>query len=189
MRTELESDDVGVAVIYLNHKETDAHSPSKLLASLWRQLVFKTPISATINRLYDKHWEPRTRPSLEEDHTILSSIISEYSKVVILVDALDEYPQEQRDVLLRHLSALGPGVILMITSRPHITIDHVISNYQTMEIRATEDDIRTYLEGQIAKSPRLSKHITNSAGLREEIEARIVKRSDGMWVSPSAVGI
>ncbi|KAJ7118107.1 ankyrin repeat-containing domain protein [Mycena epipterygia] len=158
LRTELESHNIGVAAIYLNHKETDAQSPSKLLASLWRQLVFRKPIWSTIHQLYEKHHEPRTRPSLDEDQAVLCSIIAEYSKVFILVDALDEYPEMQRDVLLRLLCTLGPGVNLLVTSRPHITIDHV------------------------TLSSRLSKHIRSSPDLREAIEAKIIQRSDGMFL-------
>ncbi|KAJ6505275.1 ankyrin repeat-containing domain protein [Mycena sanguinolenta] len=154
LRTELASNSIGVAVIYLNHKEVDAHSPSKLLASLWRQLVFRQPIGPNVHRLYEKHHEPRTRPSLHEDHAILHSIIADYSKVFILVDALDEYPEAQRDVLLHLLSTLGPGFNLLAK----------------------------YLEGQIVKSSRLSKHIRNSPDLREAIEAKIVQRSDGMFL-------
>ncbi|KAJ7088304.1 hypothetical protein C8R44DRAFT_649574, partial [Mycena epipterygia] len=181
LRTELESHNIGVAIIYLNHKETDGHSPSKLLASLWRQLVFRRPIWSALRQLYGKHREPRTRPSLDEDHAVLCSINAHYSKVFILVDALDEYPEEQRDVLLQHLRALGPSVNLLVTSRPHIAIDHVIS-FETLEIRALEVDIRKYVEGQVLRSPRLSKHIKNSPDLRETIEASIVQRNDGMFL-------
>ncbi|KAJ7118114.1 hypothetical protein C8R44DRAFT_189953, partial [Mycena epipterygia] len=181
LRTELESQNVGVAATYLNHKETDAHSPSKLLASLWRQLVFRKPIWSTVYQLYEKHHEPRTRPSLDEDQAVLRHIIANYSKVFILVDALDEYPEVQRDDLLRLLSMLGPAVNLLVASRPHITIDHVTS-FETLEIRAREADIRKYLEEQILKSSRLSKHIRTSPDLREAIEAKIIQRSDGMFL-------
>ncbi|KAJ7087061.1 ankyrin repeat-containing domain protein [Mycena epipterygia] len=181
LRTELESRNVGVAVIYLNHKETDAHSPSKLLASLWRQLVFRKPIWSAVHQLYEKHHEPHTRPSLDEDQAVLCSIIAEYSKVFIFVDALDEYPEMQRDVLLRLLSTLGPGVNLLVTFRPHVAMEHVTS-FEPLEIQAREDDIQKYLEGQILKSSRLSKHIQNSPDLREAIEAKIIQRSDGMFL-------
>ncbi|KAJ7080062.1 hypothetical protein C8R44DRAFT_908945, partial [Mycena epipterygia] len=181
LRTQLETDNIGVAVIYLNHKESNAHSPSNLLVSLWRQLVLRKPIGSKVYELYAKHREPRTRPSPAEAHAVLCSVIREYSKVFILVDALDEYPEAQRDALLWHLSVLGPCVNLLVTSRPHIIINHITS-FETLEIRAREVDIRKYLEGQIMKSPRLSKHIQNSPDLREAMEARIVQRSDGMFL-------
>ncbi|KAJ7080054.1 hypothetical protein C8R44DRAFT_653911, partial [Mycena epipterygia] len=181
LRTELESHKIGVAVIYLNHKETDVHSPLDLLASLWRQLVLGKPIGSNVYQLYARHREPRTRPSLAAAHSVLWSTIAEYSQVFLLVDALDEYPEAQRDDLLWNLSMLGPRVNLLVTSRPHISINHIPA-FETLEIRAREVDIRTYLEGRIMKSLRLSKHIQNSPDLGEAMEARIVQCSDGMFL-------
>ncbi|KAJ6545382.1 hypothetical protein B0H19DRAFT_843257, partial [Mycena capillaripes] len=128
--------------------------------------------------------EPQTRPSIDHDHSILRSAIFEYSKVFILVDALDEYPEERRDGLLLLPSELGPIVNIMLTSRPHIKIDNVFpeSRTETLEICAAQDDIRQYLDAQISKSPRLSKHIKSCPSLREKIETTILQRCDGMFL-------
>ncbi|KAJ7080066.1 hypothetical protein C8R44DRAFT_527863, partial [Mycena epipterygia] len=55
LRTQPEAHNIGVAVIYLNHKESNAHSPSKLFASLWRQLVLGKPTGLDVRELYQKH--------------------------------------------------------------------------------------------------------------------------------------
>ncbi|KAJ7706788.1 hypothetical protein B0H17DRAFT_918495, partial [Mycena rosella] len=185
LRATLESQSIGVAVIYLNHQETEAQSLPNLLAGLWRQLIIRKPISLAVKSLYDKHREQRTRPSLAEVDFILRSAISEMSNVFIIVDAVHEYPEQQRHALLRYLSALTTEstVNLMLTSRPHLNLIHVVKNLQTLEIRATMDDIRRHVDAEILKSPRLSRHIENCPQLREEIEESIVLRSDGMWVS------
>ncbi|KAJ7453117.1 hypothetical protein FB451DRAFT_1100410 [Mycena latifolia] len=185
LRRTLESPSIGVAVIYLNHQETEAQSPPNLLASLWRQLIGRKPISPTVTELYEKHREQRTRPSLEEVNSMLCHTISELSNVFIIVDAVDEYPERQRHILLRHLSSLGSTINLMLTSRPHLNINHILGNLDTLEIRAKEDDIRSHLDSEILNSSRLSRHIENRPDLREEIEEVIVRRSDGMWVSIS----
>ncbi|KAJ7453089.1 ankyrin repeat-containing domain protein [Mycena latifolia] len=179
LRTE---QNTGVAVLYLNHKETE--TPSNLLAALWRQLVSGKPIPPAVHHLYAKHHEQRTRPSLQDTYSTLCSIISAHPSIFIVVDALDEYPEELRNILLSHLSALGPTVNLMLTSRPHIKIEHVLVNsaLETLEIRATDDDIRRHITAQIAKSSRLSNHVKNCLGLRDEIESVIVRRSDGMFL-------
>ncbi|KAJ6517615.1 hypothetical protein DFH09DRAFT_1332314 [Mycena vulgaris] len=176
---------IGVAVVYLNHKERDEHSPAKLLASLWRQLVFRRPISPTIHELYESHHEPGTRPFIKDDHAVLRSVIAEYSKVYIVVDALDEYPEKERDIFLGHLFSLDPTrVNLMLTSRPHIKIEDVGSNsdLQTLEIRAMEGDIRLLVDAQISRSRQLSKHIHSRPELRKEIETGIVGRNGGMFL-------
>ncbi|KAJ7613770.1 ankyrin repeat-containing domain protein [Mycena polygramma] len=183
LRVEAESQDIGVGVIYLQHsKETDVPDPSTLLAALWRQLVFRKLVSPALEHLYSMHHEPETRPTIEEDDAILRSIIVEYSRVFILVDGLDEYPQEPRDTLLRYLGALGSSVNLLLTSRPHIIIGHIISSYEMVEIRATEHDIGIYLDSKIAQSKRLSNHIKASLVLQQSLKPTVVKRSDGMFL-------
>ncbi|KAF7334412.1 ANK-REP-REGION domain-containing protein [Mycena venus] len=185
LRTVFESQNIGVGAIYLNHKETETQTPSHLLCALWRQLVFRKPISEDVRRLYETHRERRTRPSLEDAQAILHSVVSEHLAVFIVVDALDEYPEGQRDSLLRRLSSLGPTVNLLLTSRPHINISHSISggsDVETLEIRAKDEDICCYLDGQILSSFRLSKHIENSPSLRDEIEEQIVECSGGMFL-------
>jgi hypothetical protein len=104
------------------------NTPSKPLAGLWRQLIFWKSISLEIQKLYEDHCEPRTCP-------VLRSVVSEYSKVFVVVDALDEYPEP--DFLLVYLSHLGSTVNVILMSRPNIVIDHHISNFTTLEIRMT----------------------------------------------------
>ncbi|KAJ7601495.1 hypothetical protein DFH06DRAFT_1406932 [Mycena polygramma] len=182
LRAEAESQDIGVGVIYLEHRETDVPTPSSLLAALWRQLVFRKSISPALEHLFSMHHEPETRPSIEEDDAILRLIIVEYSRVFILVDGLDEYPQEPRDILLGYLGTLGPSVSLLLTSRPHIVIDHIISSYRTVQIRATEHDIGVYLDSKITKSKRLSDYIKASLVLQQNLKPTVVNRSDGMFL-------
>ncbi|KAJ7488007.1 hypothetical protein FB451DRAFT_1025328, partial [Mycena latifolia] len=177
-------ENTGVAVIYLNHKENEIQSPSNLLASLWRQLVFRRVISMEVQQLYEKHREPRTRPSLADFHRILSSIVAEYSKVFLIVDALDEYPEDNRKILLNNLSNLGPNINLMLTSRPHINLSAAFndSDTQTLKIRAKADDMGRYVIAQINKSEQLSKHLEVHPGLREQVASLCVARSDGMFL-------
>ncbi|KAJ7851874.1 ankyrin repeat-containing domain protein [Mycena leptocephala] len=183
LRTNVANETTGVAVLYLDHKAAaEAHSPRNLLAAIWQQLIIQEPISSDVHRLYNKHYAQGTRPSLEETYSLLHSAIEKFSDIFIVVDALDEYPEEERDTLLRHLGNLGPAVRLMLTSRPHVSIDHGIPTIATVDVRATEEDIRRYVEGQIEKSRRLARHMNKSSTLRELIEENIVKRSDGMFL-------
>ncbi|KAF7335742.1 Ankyrin repeat domain containing protein [Mycena venus] len=175
------SDNIGVAVIYLNHKDTEAQSPQNLLAGLWRQLVWQKSIPSTVYQLYEKHRELGTRPSLEEIRADLSSMISEYSQVFVIVDALDEYPEVQCGILLENLLGLGPAVNLMLTSRPHIDVAG-FSSPDSLEIRASENDIRQYVQAQIAQSPRLDDHIRKRPDLLAEIETRVISGSEGMFL-------
>ena len=179
--TQFTGKNIGVACIYLNHKEVDSQTPSRLLAGLWRQLVHDKDIGSIAENLYKQHREKGTAPSLEEVVTVLRSSITELSKVFIIIDAMDEYPDFQRGILLQHLAAMGSNVNLMITSRPNISLEpSAFANLETLDIQAASEDIRGYINSQIKLSPRLSKHIQKQPMLREEIHAKITDTVDGM---------
>ncbi|KAJ6458689.1 ankyrin repeat-containing domain protein [Mycena vulgaris] len=179
------SGNTAVACIYLNHKETQIQTPSNLLAGLWRQLVFGKPMPAEsmVQKLHQRHSEKRTRPSLAEIHDVLCLVVGEWSKVYIVVDALDEYPEDQRRILLKHLTALDSTVSLMLTSRPHIDLDAVLHlGFGELEIRGSDADIRKYVDQRIQNSERLSLHARTWPGLQEEIISKIVRTVDGMFL-------
>ncbi|KAJ7499632.1 ankyrin repeat-containing domain protein [Mycena latifolia] len=176
-------DNIGVACMYLNHKETETQTPANLLAAIWTQLVIGKPIPAAVHELYQHHRERRTRPSADEVHAVLRNFAAtQYSRVYVIVDALDEYPDDHRDSLFEKLSAMGHTVNLMITSRPHITLLGFFPNVKPLEIRATEDDIRRYVDMQIQKSHRLAKHVNVRPELGDEIRSRVIGSVDGMFL-------
>ena len=174
------NENIGVACIYLNHKEAEEQTPSKLLSGLWRQLVFGRDVSSLAKNLYQRHHEKGTSPMLDEVFDVLQSAIAEFSKVYLVIDAVDEYPEIQRQILLNYLAKMNPTVNLMITSRPHVTPYSSIPNRDILEIRASEDDVRRYVDAQICIFPRLSKHCESRANLRDEIHSAITCGVDGM---------
>jgi hypothetical protein len=181
LRGRVQDNKTCVACIYLNHKETSIHTAPNLLASLWKQLVLGKPIPPKVAQLYENHLNRSTKPSLDEILQILQSAIAVYSKVYLLVDALDEYPEPQRNILLEYLSTInGPTVNLMLTSRPHIALHPFFPKLDILEIRATEDDICRYIDMHVLKSPRLSKHVRARPELHGEIRSKILTNVEGM---------
>ncbi|KAF8182771.1 ankyrin repeat-containing domain protein [Mycena galopus ATCC 62051] len=173
---------IGVACLYLKHRETDTQMPLDLLSSLWRQLVLQKPIMPLVEALYLQHFERGTRPALPEVQEVLRSAIREWTKVYIIVDAIDEYPEYSRHVLMDALIALGPTVNLMVTSRPHIDLNLSVPDLESMEIRANDDDIKKYVDEQIRRSSRLVKHLKTRPELLQEIHSKILSSVDGMFL-------
>ncbi|KAJ7323268.1 ankyrin repeat-containing domain protein [Mycena albidolilacea] len=184
LRLQAQKTNTAVACMYLNHKEIEMQTPTNLLASLWKQLVVGKPMPPAVHELYKGHDERRTRPSPGEVLKVLRSAIGEYSKVYLIVDALDEYPEAPRLKLLEYLSIAmtAPTVNLMLTSRPHITLDPFFPGRRALDINATENDICQYIDVHIQQSPRLSKHVRMRPELSEEIKSRILKNVDGMFL-------
>jgi hypothetical protein len=180
LAAEFENKNIGVACMYLNHKEAEGQTPAKLLSGLWRQLVLGRDISSVIEKLYHQLREKGTTPSVHQTFDMLRAAIGEYSKVYIIVDAIDEYPEAQRRILLEYLAVIGLTVNLMITSRPHIPLDNSLPNLNSLEIRANGEDIHRYVDVKIRMSSRLSMHVQNRPDLREEMHSTITRTVDGM---------
>ncbi|KAJ6587997.1 hypothetical protein B0H19DRAFT_196945, partial [Mycena capillaripes] len=180
---KFENQNTGIACMYLNHKEAEDQTPAMLLSGLWRQLVYDRNIGPFVKGLYKKHKEQQTKPTLEEVFSVLQQVITEFSQVYIVVDAVDEYAPTQRRILLKHLRMMGPTVNLMITSRPHITPDPSLPNLNTINICAKEQDLRTYIDAQIQLSENLDTLVQATQGnLQEEICSKITRTVDGMFL-------
>ncbi|KAJ7113601.1 hypothetical protein C8R44DRAFT_596213, partial [Mycena epipterygia] len=183
LRVQVWDSNTGIACIYLNHKETEAQTPTNLLASLWQQLVVDESLPLAVRELYTHHCTRNTKPSLNEVSGLLTAAVVRQSKFYFIVDALDEYPENQRNILLKHLSLLqGPTTSIMITSRPHITVEPFFSDFQNLEIRATENDIREYVDKHIQSSTRLSKHVRTRPELQHQILTKIINNVQGMFL-------
>jgi hypothetical protein len=183
LRNHFQGNNIGVAAAYLNHKESDTQSPSNILAGLWWQLVSERPIPVVVRQLYEKHHNQRTKPSLDEVRNIFHFTVAEYSKVFIVVDALDEYPASQRHILLDALATMAQNACMIITSRPHISPESLLRDPQVLEIHPREDDIRSYIKAQIySQGSYLSEHVKTCPGLEEEINTKIIGTVKGMYV-------
>jgi hypothetical protein len=82
---------IGIAYVYCNFRWQSEEKAEDLLASLLKQLTqVRSSLLDTMKSLYDKHKIKRTRPSFEEISRALRSVAALYSRVFIVIDALDE---------------------------------------------------------------------------------------------------
>lgn len=175
-------DDVGIAYIFCNYKEPQ-QTANNILASLLQQLVQqRSHIPDDIKRLYKSHVEMQTRPSFAECSSSLRSIVKLFSEVFIVIDALDEYLDCDggRELLLAKLRDLSVNIRLLVTSRPIATISTYFENEARLEVRATDEDIRTYINNRIGREPRLNLYVKNDPVLRHKMTDTISGKAQGM---------
>jgi hypothetical protein len=173
---------IGIAYLYCNFRRKDEQKAQDLLASLLKQLSEEwSSLPDSVKSLYDKHKEKRTQPSLDEISRTLQSVAAAYSRVFIIVDALDEC-QISDGCRQRFLSSLinfqeRCGANLFATSRPISSIEKEFERNSKLEIRASEQDVRRYLDSHIFRLPGF---VIRSLELQEEIKTAIVKAVKGM---------
>ncbi|KAI9843643.1 MAG: hypothetical protein M1837_006225 [Sclerophora amabilis] len=175
---------IGLAYMFCNYRNQLEQTPINLLASLVRQLIPEGDAAlGDLKSMYQSHTFKETRPTLDEVSKLLLSAMASYSQVFIVVDALDECADGNgmRNSILAKLRSLQASndINLMATSRfiPHIM--EAFENDPQLEIRASEADVRRYLDGQMF---RLARCVIKNAALQEDIKEEIVKAVDGMFL-------
>jgi len=137
----------------------------------------------SIKDLYNHYKQKQSRLSLEEVSRTLYSVVAMYSRVFIIVDALDECQVSDgcRTRFLSEISSLQAkcAVNHFATSRPIPEIKEGFKESILLEIRASEDDVRRYLNGHIFQLPGF---VRRSLELQEEIKSEIIRSVDGMYV-------
>jgi hypothetical protein len=175
---------IGVAYIYCNFRRQDEQKINNLLASLLKQLAeSQSSLPESVKDLYDHHKSKRTRPSLEEISRVLQSLAAMYSRVFVVVDALDECQASNRcpSKFLSEIFNLQAkaGINFFATSRPIPDIEMEFKGYPSREILASDEDIHRYLDGHML---RLPEFVLKRLDLQEEIKTEITRAVEGMYV-------
>ena len=176
---------IGVAYLYCDFRRQDEQKAEDLLLSLLKQLTQdRASLPNSVELLYDSHQKRHTRPSFNEISRTLQSIASLYCRIFIIVDAVDEC-QVTGGCRANFLSEIlnlqvECGVSLFITSRYIPKIMERFERSISLEIRASERDVRRYIDGHISHLPSFVKR---SPDLQEEVKTEIVKAVDGMYVA------
>jgi Cdc6-like AAA superfamily ATPase len=171
-----------VAYLYCNVGQQSQQTPEGLLGSILKQLVRgQSPFPKDIKDLYDRHKDKPSRPVLKEISDVLQSVISPDSRTFIIIDALDECQNHDgcRDSLLSEVFTLQDKTRLNIfaTSRPQ-EVQAKFSTSIVLEIRATDRDIETYLDGRISLWNTLHKNSLDD--IRDMIKTELARIAGGM---------
>jgi hypothetical protein len=184
--TEFQNDaNIGIAYLYCNYRQQQQQQPEDLLSNLLKQLAQEQlSVPADIKNLYKNHRTKRTRPSFDEIVKVLHSIIRLYSKVFIIIDALDECHVSNKECnrLLSEVFSLQAQaqVNLFATSRFVPEITSQFEGCMSKEIRANDDDVLRYVNERIPQL--LRSRISKYPDLHGAIRREVVKAADGMYV-------
>jgi hypothetical protein len=157
-------------------------SPVNLIASLWAQLVQnRGSLSTEVKDQCKTYLAQRSPLTLSVVSKILQSEIGRYSKIFVVVDALDECPESNRSALLKELRALQPTINLLVTSRFLDSIANGFEGATCLEISASAEDVQKYTIRRISREQRLSRLVGKDAALGETIVETVVGNSKKMY--------
>ncbi|MCJ1401500.1 hypothetical protein MMC11_004714 [Xylographa trunciseda] len=181
-RAEESKSSIGIAVVYLKYNEPE-QTLENILASLLKQLTQEHDfIHSALLKLYERHQERNTPPSLDEVFETLSSVVQAYTEMYFIIDGLDECSEEVRWGLVERLQSFEPKLHLMITSRYLDSIAEELEGFSRFEIKANKVDIELFIDHQIRKNRNLRKIIYKSPSLRQDMKVAVVKTAENMFL-------
>lgn len=181
---------VSIAFLYCNFRRQSEQKVEDLLSSLLRQLSRdQASLPECIKSLYNKH-KGKTRPSLDELSRALQIVANLFTRIFIVVDALDEcqLSDGSRSKFLTEMFALQntSGASIFATSRFIHNITDKFKTSVSLEIRAHPADIRRYLENNTDQ--QMPSFVARSSDLRKEIITKITQAVDRMYGDAPFIG-
>jgi Cdc6-like AAA superfamily ATPase len=147
LRRRSRSDTICVAFFYCNFREPMTFH--KVFCSLLRQLLGKN--TSELKTLYDKRGS--APPTIDELSNLLVTIVSQPSKVFIIIDALDEgVNSEGFDEFFETISSIQAthDLRLLVTSRENPDIAGRFHQSPCLRISAHEADIANFVKKRLS---------------------------------------
>ena len=154
-----------------------------MIASLLEQLCQqKSLIPPEFLVSWKSHTRLRTRPLISEWSQLLQSIGQDFHELFVVIDALDEcseYNRTREDFLTEVRKSL-PHARLLVTSRHFPTIASKFKGDSRIDIRANDQDIKSFLGSYIDQRDELVELIGDQDDVREEIVETVASKTNGM---------
>ncbi|KAI1321129.1 ankyrin repeat protein [Xylariaceae sp. FL0255] len=174
---------VGIAYLYCDYTRRAEQTIDHFLASISRQLLQNqsSPLK-NLRYLHDQHLLAKTRPTRDELSNLLQYSVALYSKVFVMVDALDECEtaNECRTELVREILQLQTSynIKLFTTSRINSDIASLFSNTLHTQVFAHRKDLSKFLRSRVEKHQ--GRHFDDT--LLSSLESKIIDAAEGMFL-------
>jgi hypothetical protein len=177
---------IGLAWIYCDYATKVSQTVVKNISSLLKQLL--GALSTFPQEILHLYKAPGTTNScttslnLAEYRSVIQIIANMYTRVFIVVDALDECENGEgnRDNFIKELQGLPENVRLLVTSRPIEEIRSEFADSVQKDILAHRSDIEVYISGRLKTEKWLSILVERDRTLPSLIENKVIEHGKGM---------
>lgn len=173
LREHFSEQDVAISHLYFNYRDQVDQTPEKSIASLLKQLaIAHHTLSKPLLDLYRRFNSQERRPQLQDLEQAFLLACRNFSRVFVVVDALDECDLKYRKGFLRSLSNLqkDQSLSIFVTSRSYEDhVNQLFGSCPRMKIQARESDLRRYILGEIEESHEID-------AIDDDLKTTIVER-------------
>ncbi|MCJ1251149.1 Ankyrin-2 [Trapelia coarctata] len=182
----------GIAYFYCDYKDSTTQEPTNIMRSLLKHAAVQHPGSfKELQQFIGKHKQQGDLDSIPNPtqlKDLLLKVIRHYDSLYIVVDALDECPDEHRHAVLDILGSLrasAANVTLIYTSREEVDIAQALSDFKHVRIAANVSDLELYAASEIELRIRSGRLRIKHTEIKDEIIDKLSHGADGMfrWVA------
>ncbi|KAJ7114802.1 hypothetical protein C8R44DRAFT_709937 [Mycena epipterygia] len=174
------SQDTAVAYFYFDFRDQNKQLTEIMLRSIILQLSAQSPHPySALDRQYAL-LKGQTLPTYQNLLDVLDRILMELGRTYIVLDALDECKDDDLISFILRLRGWTKNPLhLLVTSQPReiFTVALGCLPHVSLGLRTTQNDIRLFVSHEL-RSKRWLQHVAHRA---EEITAKVVERSNGMF--------
>ncbi|KAK5661436.1 hypothetical protein OQA88_11337 [Cercophora sp. LCS_1] len=179
--------------VYFDYREQRQQTYQHLLSSLLAQLLRLRDDVSPETKMIHKDWMANGIPPGPDEYIgMLKAEIKTFTRVFIVVDALDEAldgpPEHTMTNFVKALNQLPTNTHILYTSRPLDTIAGVITADKDILItpKDTDGDLRSYFKNQVEKSMALKRRVDEGNQKDPQFFAKaidaFVEKSQGVFL-------
>jgi len=188
------NNNIACIYLYFDFMDHKMHNIVGILSNLLAQLVRNQHlISEEVKRKFEDFKRTGGSPIPDDLLSMLKSQMKSFSRVFLVVDALDECLNDTRstetntmDKFLKILHHLPSNVSVLFTSRNDIRIREAVKADCELEVVARDADLRKYFESQIDSLVELKRLVEQGVQrdkhFLDNVLGTVVAKSQGMYV-------
>ena len=171
-----------VAYNYFDYQQQGVYSIESILSSLLRQFLLQISfLPQSVQKLYDLTRPNQARPSASDVYDVLKTLLRDFHRCFIVIDALDECKDKGiRKALLQDLIGLnGDTIRIFVTCRPPLAeIEQYAKQHPRVTICADERDLKAYCFHMIENDRDILDLLQGN--LKNEVVEAVVSQAQGM---------
>jgi hypothetical protein len=155
-------DNVAFAYFYFSFSDAQKQNYTNVLLSMVAQLSRKRSVHPLLSAAHSQ--APSQKPSFEVLEHILLALLEESKISYLVVDALDECSEEEREGTLegfKRVTQSLPEIRLLMTSRKEVDIENFLSSWPVTRLAIDEEcvneDIDLYVKNALGADRKLVK--------------------------------
>lgn len=145
--------------------------------------------SRTLRDIYLRYRKTNALPLAKEAVNLCSDELPSQGNISIVVDALDEVSDKFRSDIVSLLLQLREKLTvkkcklrILLTSFADVTIGINVTGAQHLEIRAHDEDLRSYIHSRLNQDPNLHELTSGDDEFVKEFTDSLILKSNGMFL-------